>query len=384
MSSRSALEIGLAHHHKLDRGCADLRVGLGNRKAIEFQRERFEAWRLRLYRRFSLLAAGFDLAADLASAGTAISPITAPAINPRCSWPLPLECAGCSGEVNGRSGLLFPAEPVGQIAIVKVRTISRNQANGATGDTDEHTRDTPRFVDGKIAFAHVATVGSTGAPQVTPVWYDYKDGMIRINTGEGRVKAKNLPEGAPVALSILDPDNAYRYLQVRGHVKRVTRDGADAHIDALSRKYLGKDYPWRNPAETRITIEIEPNTAIRWAEARRLVFPFRPDSDGRAAGDLSGDLQTARDVNANGDGAGFGRRSGAHADRGAIADVPRDADAGARGPRLNIKRIDAKSFTAGSRTRRTRPPRGELRDGGGKLQGLHGAQSTAGFLEEET
>ena len=114
------------------------------------------------------------------------------------------------------------------------------------------------LVDSKITFAHVATVNAGGEPQVTPVWFDHANGVIRINTAQGRVKARNLSEGAPVALSILDPDNPYRYIQIRGHVTRVTTDGADAHIDALSRKYIGKDYPWRQPGETRITIEIAP------------------------------------------------------------------------------------------------------------------------------
>jgi hypothetical protein len=65
-------------------------------------------------------------------------------------------------------------------------------------------------------------------------------------------------EGAPVALSILDPDNPYRYVQVRGHVTRVTTDGADAHIDALAHKYMGTDYPFREPGQQRIICEIAP------------------------------------------------------------------------------------------------------------------------------
>ena len=65
--------------------------------------------------------------------------------------------------------------------------------------------------------------------------------------------------GARVALSILDPDNAYRYLQIRGQVSRETEDGADAHIDALAKKYLGKDrYPFRRAGEVRVIFEITP------------------------------------------------------------------------------------------------------------------------------
>ncbi len=113
----------------------------------------------------------------------------------------------------------------------------------------------------KKAFAHIATVQPDGSPQVTPVWFDYADGKIRVNTAKGRVKVRNMKHGAPVALSIMDPDNAYRYVQVRGKVAHVTEDGARAHIDTLARKYLGKDYPWSKPGEVRVMFEIEPAAA---------------------------------------------------------------------------------------------------------------------------
>ena len=111
----------------------------------------------------------------------------------------------------------------------------------------------------KVAFAHLATIMPDGSPQVTPVWFDVSNGKIRVNTAKGRVKARNMAEGARVALSILDPDNAYRYVQVRGQVTRVTEDGGVAHIDSLAKKYLGKDvYPWHNARDIRTIYEIEP------------------------------------------------------------------------------------------------------------------------------
>jgi PPOX class probable F420-dependent enzyme len=114
----------------------------------------------------------------------------------------------------------------------------------------------------KKAFAHLATVRPDGSPQVTPVWFDDTGGMIRVNTAKGRVKARNMREGAPVALSIMDPDNPYRYIQIRGRVKRVVEQGADQHIDSLAKKYLGKDkYPWSQPGEVRVMYEIEPLAA---------------------------------------------------------------------------------------------------------------------------
>ncbi|RAI44218.1 PPOX class F420-dependent oxidoreductase [Rhodoplanes roseus] len=114
----------------------------------------------------------------------------------------------------------------------------------------------------KKAFASIATVMSDGSPQVTPVWFDYTGGIVRVNTAKGRVKAKTLTQGAPVALAIIDPDNPYRYLQIRGKVRSVTEQGADAHIDSLAKKYLGVDtYPYRQPGEERLSIEIEPISA---------------------------------------------------------------------------------------------------------------------------
>jgi PPOX class probable F420-dependent enzyme len=114
----------------------------------------------------------------------------------------------------------------------------------------------------KKAFANIATVMKDGSPQVTPIWFDYTDGRIRVNTARGRVKARTLRPGAPVALAIADPDNPYRYLQVRGRVLNVTEEGADAHIDSLAKKYLGQDkYPFRQSGEVRIRCEIEPTSA---------------------------------------------------------------------------------------------------------------------------
>jgi PPOX class probable F420-dependent enzyme len=111
----------------------------------------------------------------------------------------------------------------------------------------------------KKAFAHVATVGRDGAPQVTPVWVDYDGSHVLINTARGRVKDKNLQRNPTVALSVQDPDNPYRYLQVRGRVVEVTEKGADAHIDALAKRYMGHDrYGNRRPGEVRVIFRILP------------------------------------------------------------------------------------------------------------------------------
>lgn len=114
----------------------------------------------------------------------------------------------------------------------------------------------------KAAFASIATLQPDGSPQVTPVWFDYTNGKVRVNTAKGRVKARNMSVGAKVALSIMDPDNAYRYIQIRGTVTNETTEGAIAHIDSLAKKYMGKDvYPFHNAKDVRVIYEITPSAA---------------------------------------------------------------------------------------------------------------------------
>lgn len=111
----------------------------------------------------------------------------------------------------------------------------------------------------KKAFAHLATVNSDGSPQVTPVWVDFDGSHVRFNTAKGRVKERNVRRTPRVALAIMDPDNPYRYVRVSGRVVEVTEQGADQHIDALAKKYLGKDrYPFRQPGEVRLLFKILP------------------------------------------------------------------------------------------------------------------------------
>jgi PPOX class probable F420-dependent enzyme len=112
----------------------------------------------------------------------------------------------------------------------------------------------------KKAFANLATLMPDGRPQVTPVWCDLDGSNIRINTAKGRLKDKNMRRNKNVALSIFDPDNPYRHLAVQGEVVEITEQGADAHIDALAKKYLGKDkYPFRQPGEVRVMYKIRPD-----------------------------------------------------------------------------------------------------------------------------
>src|SRR5215467_3874167 len=93
----------------------------------------------------------------------------------------------------------------------------------------------------KRAFANLGTLMPDGRPQVTPVWCDLEGDYVVFNSAKGRQKDKNVRRDPRVALSIVDPENPYRYLEIRGRVVEITEQGADAHIDKLAKKYLGVD-----------------------------------------------------------------------------------------------------------------------------------------------
>ena len=111
----------------------------------------------------------------------------------------------------------------------------------------------------KKAFANLGTLNPDGSPQVTPVWVDYDGKHVRINSARGRQKDKNIARDPRVSLAIQDPENPYRYVEIRGRVVEATEKGADDHINKLAKKYLGKDeYPYRKPGEQRVLYKIEP------------------------------------------------------------------------------------------------------------------------------
>ena len=98
-----------------------------------------------------------------------------------------------------------------------------------------------------------------GRPQVTPVWVDLDGDLVIFNSAKGRQKDKNVRRDPRVSLAIVDPENPYRYLEIRGRVVEITEQGADASIDKLAKKYLGVDkYPYGQPSEVRVIYKIQP------------------------------------------------------------------------------------------------------------------------------
>jgi len=119
--------------------------------------------------------------------------------------------------------------------------------------------DKYRDLFNKRAFASLGTLMPDGRPQVTPVWVDLDGDYVIFNSAKGRQKDRNVRRDPRVALAIIDPDNPYRYLEIRGRVVEITEDGADANIDKLAKKYLGVDkYPYRQGNETRVIYKIQP------------------------------------------------------------------------------------------------------------------------------
>ncbi len=113
--------------------------------------------------------------------------------------------------------------------------------------------------------AHFVTIMADGSPQVTPVWVDVEPdgGHVLVNTADGRVKTNNVARDGRVALSVVDAQNAWRYALVRGDIVERRHEGADAHIDAMAKKYLGKDtYPFRREGEQRVILRIKPHHVI--------------------------------------------------------------------------------------------------------------------------
>ena len=116
------------------------------------------------------------------------------------------------------------------------------------------------LADETKAFAFLATLMPDGSPQVTPLWFNSDGEHLLINSAKGRIKDKNMRARPQIAVTLMDLEKPYRYIQIRGEVVEITEKGAEAHINALSQKYRGRafDLP---PGETRVTYKIKP---YRW------------------------------------------------------------------------------------------------------------------------
>ena len=111
------------------------------------------------------------------------------------------------------------------------------------------------FLDEPIPML-VGTTRRDGSVQMTPVWFEYRDGQIWLNGGPQRDWFKHLRRDPRVSLHVLDPKNMFRHVQIQGRLADSTTEGADDHIDRLAQRYQGG--PYRNPKVDRLIIRIDP------------------------------------------------------------------------------------------------------------------------------
>jgi PPOX class probable F420-dependent enzyme len=113
----------------------------------------------------------------------------------------------------------------------------------------------------KPTIAHLATVRPDGSVQSNPVWFEFDGSTIKFSQTRDRQKVRNIEHDPHVALSMTDPDNPYRYLEVRGVVEKVEDDPDRAFIDHLSERYMGKPYPYHQPGDERVIVYVRPTGA---------------------------------------------------------------------------------------------------------------------------
>ena len=113
-------------------------------------------------------------------------------------------------------------------------------------------------------FAHLATVSADGWPQSTAVWVDVEDGLILVNSAEGRRKVANVRRDPRVSLSVTDAKDPYRMLAIRGRVVEVTHEDARDHIDKMAKKYRGRDRYDAPAGQVRVLLKIRPERVYRY------------------------------------------------------------------------------------------------------------------------
>ena len=107
--------------------------------------------------------------------------------------------------------------------------------------------------------AVISTFNQDGSVHNTVVWISAEDGTVAVNSAIGRKWPANLERDARVNVLVYEQGNPYNYVEIRGSASP-TRDGADEHINALTKKYIGQDeYPFRQPGEQRIKFVIQPD-----------------------------------------------------------------------------------------------------------------------------
>jgi len=105
------------------------------------------------------------------------------------------------------------------------------------------------------AFAFVATLGKTGEPQVSPVWFLWDGEQVNISLAEGQQRFLTLTRDSRIAVAIAHPADPYRYLDIRGTVT-LEPDVDGAVFNAVSRKYTGGEFSLEPPETVRYVARV--------------------------------------------------------------------------------------------------------------------------------
>jgi PPOX class probable F420-dependent enzyme len=154
---------------------------------------------------------------------------------------------------------------INSVEIVNVPPAEDNQvsdeADVPSGATELDKKDLQRLFQGR-SLAFISTLSKDGSPHITPMWADMEGDVILINTFESSAKSKNIKKDPRIAISIVESNNPYNMVSIKGRVIDQTTEGADEHLKKLAKRYLGiGKYYYREPNRKRVILKIKPEKA---------------------------------------------------------------------------------------------------------------------------
>src|ERR671919_618884 len=132
----------------------------------------------------------------------------------------------------------------------------------SSGATELDKKDLQRLFQGRN-LAFISSLSKDGSPHITPMWADMEDDIILINTFESSAKSKNIKKDPRIAISVVESNNPYNMVSIKGRVIDQTTEGADEHLKKLAKRYLGiGKYYYREPNRRRVILKIKPEKAM--------------------------------------------------------------------------------------------------------------------------
>jgi PPOX class probable F420-dependent enzyme len=137
-----------------------------------------------------------------------------------------------------------------------------DQVDVSSGATELDKKDMHRLFQGRN-LAFISTLSKDGSPHITPVWADMEGDLILINTFETSAKNKNITKDPRIAIAVVENNNPYNMVSIKGRVVEQTTEGADEHLKKLAKRYLGiGKYYYRKPNHKRIILKIKPEKVM--------------------------------------------------------------------------------------------------------------------------